>query len=152
MARIMWRLGEDGFTAQELVVVFALFAAIIIPSLLFIHPKNYDVQDRNATRMVAVVQIMQDVHAYVAANGSLPSDIPTKMEPIGTAADQVNLCKGLTLTYMKTLPVDPFFGSSINCATTSTYETGLAIVRTGHGTKVTIASLGSEGKLVYITD
>lgn len=148
----MRRLGEDGFTAIELMAVFALFIAIIIPSLILVHPKNYAVQDREAERMVAVSVIMQDIHAYVAVKGSLPSDIPKQMEPIGTATKQVDLCKDLTVINVKMLPVDPFFGSYINCSTTSIYETGLGIEKTGKGSKVTIAALGSEGKLIYLTD
>jgi hypothetical protein len=95
---------------------------------------------------------MQKIHAYVAQTGSLPSNIPSKMEPIGSAKNQVNLCKDLSPTYLSTLPVDPFFGTSVDCSTAAQYETGLGIQRVGTGTEVTIAALGSEGTIVYLTD
>jgi len=148
----MRSLGEDGFTALELLAACILFSAIIIPSLFLLHPKTYKVQMRNGERVVAIAGTMQAIHAYVRVTGSLPSDIPSKMEPIGTASNQVNLCNDLAPDYAKRIPTDPFFGDYINCATEKAYETGLAIQKTGKGTQVTIASLGSEGKLVYFTD
>ena len=148
----MRRLGENGFTAQEVLAVGALLLIIVIPGLFLAHPKNFGIQQRNAERILAVAELMQGIHAYVAHTGSLPSDIPTKMEPIGTSTNQVNLCKDLSPDYLSALPVDPFFGSPIHCATDSQYETGLAIQKTGKGNEVTIAALGSEGKLVYLTD
>jgi hypothetical protein len=152
MAGTMRRLGENGYTIQELAAVGALLIVIIIPSLFLIHPKSYSEQERNAQRSVYIAELMQGIHKYVAQNGSLPNNIPTKMEPIGTASNQVNLCKDVAPTYMKVLPVDPFFGAPVNCSTTPQYETGFAIVKTGKGTQVTIAALGSEGKIVYLTD
>lgn len=152
MTDTMRRLGEDGFTAQELVVVILLFVAIIIPSLFLLHPKNSGVQMLQGQRRLAVAELMQEIHVYVRATGHLPSDIPAKMEPIGTAAGQVNLCEDLAPTYIKTLPVDPIFGNSLTCAGNSTYETGLGIEKTDRGTQVTIAALGSEGTLIYLTD
>jgi|SRR5580692_6575731 hypothetical protein len=148
----MRRLGENGFTAQEVLAVGVLLIVLIIPSLFLAHAKNYDVQQRNAQREVAVAGLMQGIHAYVIHTGDLPSDIPSKMEPIGSGTNQVNLCKDLSPAYLSVLPVDPFFGSPVHCAAESQYETGLAIQKTGKGNQVTIAALGSEGKLVYLTD
>jgi hypothetical protein len=50
------------------------------------------------------------------------------------------------------LPSDPFFGETVHCSAEGAYETGIGIQKTGKGTQVTIAALGSEGKLIYLTD
>jgi hypothetical protein len=50
------------------------------------------------------------------------------------------------------LPTDPFFGSAVDCATSPEYETGLAIEKSGTGTQVTIAALGSEDGVVFLTN
>jgi len=148
----MRRLEENGYTALELLAVGLLLIALIIPSLFLTHPKNYNVQLRNAKREVAIAELMQAIHAYIAHNGSLPSNIPAKMEPIGSAVNQANLCSDLVPTYLHSLPVDPFFGSVVYCSKEGQYETGIGIQKTGKGNQVTIASLGSEGKIIYLTD
>lgn len=149
----MRHLGKDGFTIQELFVVGLLMLGIAIPGLFLTYPKNYGAQQRNAERMVAVAEVVQGIHAYVAHNGQLPGGISRSIQPIGSASGQTNLCKSLVPTYLKTLPMDPFFGNSVNCSKDPVYETGLSIEKTGKGTQVTVAALGSEDKkIIYLTD
>jgi competence protein ComGC len=148
----MRQLGEEGFTLQELLAVAGLLILLVVPSLFLTHPKNYAPQQRDAQRRVIVAEVMQAMHAYIAHTGSLPSDIPAKMEPIGPAKNQVNLCSDLVPTYLSALPVDPIFGKSVPCTPHEQYVTGLAIQKTGKGNQLVIASLASEGKIIYLTD
>ncbi len=150
----MRRLGEDGFTAIEMVVVGAFFLVIVIPGLFLVHPVDNSSALRNAERQVAVDYIVQRIHVYIAQTGGLPSDITNQMTQIGTGTGHVDLCKDLAPIGLKSFYADPFFGSFVNCKTEAdSYITGLGIQKTNTtSNKVTVAALGSEGKIVYITD
>jgi hypothetical protein len=150
--RYMRRLGEDGYTLQELLAATGLTLLLVILGLILVHPKDYSSMQRDADRQVGVAELMQGIHAYVAHTGYLPADIPTKMEPIGGAKGQVDLCSALVPTYLKTIPVDPLFGTAIHCNTKDQYITGYAIEKTGKGNQVIIAALAAERKLIYLSD
>jgi hypothetical protein len=148
----MRRLGQDGFTLQELLVTTAVLVAIVVPSTYLAKPKNYGPQQRNAERQVAVAEVIQAIHGYIAQYGSLPNGITKTLLPIGSLSGQLNLCAVLVPQFLKTLPSDPLLGSSIHCIPKQQYTTGYAIEKTGKGNQVTVAALLSEGKLVYLTD
>ena len=104
------RLRSSGFTALELIVVTFVCGLIAGAGYFLLHPVSKQMEQNNAERWLGLASIMQDLNHYVAENGDLPSDLPTKPTYIGTTKGMYNLCPELVPTFTVDLPLDPKYG------------------------------------------
>lgn len=121
---------------------------MLFVALKVAHPRNFDVQRRNAERWTAVAQHMQALNGYVAAKGELPSAITEETLEIGSDEGMVNLCPVLVPEFAEELVYDPLFGSietEGGCqAEDALYATGIAVAKTEDNT-VTVSAPDAEG-------
>lgn len=140
----------------ELVVVIAVVCVAILAALVFIHPRDYSVQERNTKRQLQLAYISQSITRYYADTGKLPDDITATPAIIGSESDNVDLCAQLVPKYMKDVPVDPQHGILLNksCQATgddpSAYDTRYTIAREKDGTVVLRAMAAEAGQKIEI--
>ena len=104
------RLRSSGFTALELIVVTFVCGLIAGAGYFLLHPVSKQMEQNNAERWLGLASMMQDLNHYVAENGDLPADLPTKPTYIGTTKGMYNLCPALVPTFTVDLPLDPKYG------------------------------------------
>ena len=135
-------------------MVVAVVCGLLVTVLIFLHPKDTSVVERNAQRQLDTAHLMQVLKRYTADNGNLPSGITDKPVIIGSQSDEINLCKTFVPKYLKDMPYDPGTGGELNVAQSSLtdctdensfYSTSYTIQRAKDGT-VTIAAPDAENK------
>jgi type II secretory pathway pseudopilin PulG len=146
---------QAGFTLPELFVSVGLVLLILVLLMVFVHPRDYSVQNRNNQRRVDIAQIIQALNRYYAQNGKLPDGLTKDAQFIGNSADDgIDLCKSLVPAFAKELPVDPKDGLKLPTGvciapkedpTLYAYESMYSIKRADDGT-VTVAAPSAEGR------
>jgi type II secretory pathway pseudopilin PulG len=143
---------DAGFTIPELLVAGFLVLVIILLSFIFVHPRDYVPQNRNADRWLGVAHLMQALNRYEAENHHLPTGLTDKPQIIGNNQDELDWCGNLVPKYMEDVPLDPTRGYQVavdTCLATddspTAYSTGFSIKKSKDGT-VTITAPYAEGK------
>lgn len=142
-----------GFTIPELVVFIGVVMVAILASLIFIHPKDYQVENRNTDRMLHLAQISQAITRYYQATGKMPDGITDETNPISSESGGVNLCSALVPGYLKDLPVDPLAGTKATniCSPSAEdpdiYATGYTVAFEKDGTLVLEAPVAEGQKI-----
>ncbi len=145
---------QAGFTLPELLALIALLIIIIGLSVLWLRPKDYDSEVRNAQRWTGLAQLAGGLKAYAAANGKMPDSITAKNQVIGSETDSgaIDLCRDLVPKYMKSMPMDPSgLDSSKGCTKKdASYVTGFAAVKYLDGSVVLNAFLAENQELITL--
>ncbi len=141
---------QQGFTIPELLVVAGVIFGLLAVALIFAHPRDYSVQNRNNERWLNVSQIMQLISRYASDNGKLPDKITTTAEVISNDTMGIDLCPDFAPSYVKSLPIDPTGGLALDpqsCLNTeesvNIYTTGYTVKKSDDGT-VTVAAPNAE--------
>ena len=147
---------ERGFTLPELLVVAVFFCCLALLTVWLLHPKNYEVEKRNAQRWTGIAAIAQAVNRYVAANnGQLPQGLSTKSASITSANTGFNLCAELVPAYFPVVPLDPSGGLDLgkgDCADPSSlYVSGYSIYAPNDHTVIIGAPHAENKEKISIT-
>ncbi|HEV2402679.1 MAG TPA: prepilin-type N-terminal cleavage/methylation domain-containing protein [Candidatus Saccharimonadales bacterium] len=140
---------SGGFTLVELLVASSLIVLLAAGGLLLLHPKRYDMDERNAARRIGMAQIMQGVESYEAHTGNVPSGLSGNWQFIGSISGELNLCPLLVPTYLKQLPVDPLLGRPSGCGANTQYISGYAMKKNSNG-RLVIKALAAEGMTIQL--
>lgn len=147
-------LNQQGFTVPELLVAVVVFVGLCVGSYYLLQPKSFNVQERDAQRMLGVAKIMQGISSYYADNGQLPSAITGDKKVIGSDKTSANICKDLVPKYMKDLPLDPAWGletASGNCASKDQqYITSYLVNTADNGAVIEVSAPMAEGSAIHI--
>lgn len=150
--------GYQGFTIPEIVVVIAVVLVCILASLVFIHPRDYNVQDRNAKRTLQLAYVSQGLTRYYNDIGHLPADITGTATIIGSDTESyINLCADLVPKYLKDIPVDPLSGQMFTdtCAGNKdqpgAYNAQYTIMQQKDGTIVLAAPRAEAGANIQLS-
>ncbi|HSW66508.1 MAG TPA: type II secretion system protein [Bacillota bacterium] len=143
---------EHGFTLPEIVVAAAFFCCLAVLAAWLLHPKNYELEKRNAQRWTGIAAIAQAVNRYVAANnGQLPQGLSTKAAPITSTSTGFNLCTELVPHYFPEVPLDPAGGLDLSkgdCADPKAlYVSGYSIYAPDDHTVVISAPHAENGQI-----
>lgn len=128
--------------------------------LIILNPKKNFAEQNNAQRRADVLNILNAIDDYKAANnGNLPSSMisVTSVTPIGSALGKVNLCADLVPSYLADIPVDPTNGgktpSNANCAAPGvSYGSGYTVSVSTQTKRVTVSAPAAEnGAVISVT-
>lgn len=142
----------SGFTLIELLVVTSIIAALAIVVFAALNPPQRIRDANDARRRTDVDSLLISIHQYIVDNdGALPTGMSTSMaeQQLGTGLSACEISDGGCDTnlgacidlsaplapYLKTIPVDPVFGT-----TSSTYYT----VAVDSNNIVTVRACGAE--------
>jgi len=129
----------------ELLVVLVVISVLLVATFFVLRPNDRAAERNDAARWIDLVQMTRALDLYYHDHNSLPADMPTTDQIIGTEDGNYNLCKVLVPTYWKDLPFDPQYGiksvADGTCnATDQQYLTAYSIRRNKAGDSVTLTA------------
>lgn len=139
-------INVKGFTLVEILIVFALIAILAAVTFIAINPAKTLSDSRNATRQIAISEILSAITQYLSSPNDISSlgSVPTcpTTTNIGEQPIYVNLSSHLVPKYMNSIPTDPSGGTDNNTGYTICQSSG----------KVTVAAPNAENdKKISVT-
>lgn len=142
----------------DILIMVGIATVCLALLLIILNPKKNFADENNAQRRADVLNILNAIDDYEAANnGALPNSLVgvTTATPIGSALGKANLCADLVPTYLADIPVDPTNGgktpSNANCSAANvSYGSGYTVAVTGKRITVTAPS-AENGAVISVT-